>query len=184
MDKLKIGIDMDETINTFIHDLIEKYNDRYDDILTFNEVFDYNIRKFLKPECKDIFAEFCDNEFMSNLKLVAGAKNVIDKLHETEDIYFVTAGYPETVFARHKWLKRHFEWYNHGNLIICTNKQMLKLDVLIDDHYDNLINGCYRSILIDKPWNRKYNTIRAYNWFEVPQKINEAKNISRKDDEE
>lgn len=173
---------MDETINAFIYNLLYTYNERYNDNVKFDDINDYDISKFLKFECKNIFAEFCDNEFMSSLKLVHGAKDVIDRLHRFDDVYFVTAGYPETVLARHVWLSKHFKWYSSKNLIICNNKQMLMLDILIDDHYDNLVGGTYEPILIDKPWNKKYNVqTRVCSWFEIPPIINNFKKSERID---
>jgi 5'(3')-deoxyribonucleotidase len=42
--------------------------------------------------------------------------NAIEILHKKHNIYFVTAGNPETIPWRHQWLKVHFTWYDRSNV--------------------------------------------------------------------
>ena len=58
------------------------------------------------------------------------------------------------------------------NIMITSNKKMVKGDVLIDDNPNCLREGAYRRVLIDKPYNRDidddyFQIYRAKSWDDV-----------------
>ncbi|WP_206459319.1 5' nucleotidase, NT5C type [Anaerovorax sp. IOR16] len=148
---LIIGIDVDETLNTMMSDILIPYNNKYNDYLNINDFTDYDVRKFIKKECKNIFSEFCSNEFVSNIGVQPYCQDVISELSKFHNIYYVTATSPETVFGKHQWLSKNIQSYNSGKLIIMSDKTRFNGDVLIDDHFDNLINFNGFKILLTKP---------------------------------
>ena len=62
-------------------------------------------------------------------------------------------------------------------LITTHCKQMIGVDILIDDYEMNLINGSYFGILIDYPWNRNFDEAsddkiyRVFDWLQVEPMI-------------
>lgn len=155
---MRLGIDMDETLNDMIAQLIPLYNEKYCDNIRFEQITDYNIYKFLKPECTDIFQEFVDDKFMSNLNIFPGAVDSLSRIAKRHEVYFVTAGDPYTMKARDDWLKRKLHFYSTDMLIVCKHKHLIKYDVLVDDCAQNVIGGNALGILFDKPWNANIHT--------------------------
>lgn len=157
MKRLSLGFDLDETLQNMIKRLLLYYNVAYKDNLKFEDIRQYDMTPYLVPECKHIFQEFCNDEFFLNLDVEKTAVETLSQLSEKHDIYFVTAGHPLTIGARDEWLKRTFPFYRSRMLIACTNKQLLNLDILVDDYECNLIGGKYASVLINKPWNESFD---------------------------
>lgn len=157
MRRLAIGVDMDEVINDMIAKLIDAYNEKYFDNVKYSDLTTYDFFHLLKPECVNPFKEFCSYSFMIDLVVESNAVEALTELNTHHDIYFVTAGYPETMAARDSWLRMKFPFYKPEMLIGCVMKQLLKLDVLIDDYPANLVGGDYVGLLVNKPWNRSFD---------------------------
>jgi 5'(3')-deoxyribonucleotidase len=136
------------------------------------------MRPFIKPECKCIWEEFVDDSFYASLNVAPGAIDVLGELVKKHEIYFVTAGHPYTMRARDTWLERIFPFYKSGSLIMCRTKQLLDLDILVDDYEFNLIGGKYLGLLMDRPWNqdiapRAFRMKRIFHLSEVPNIVYE-----------
>lgn len=176
MSKQIVGVDIDETINNQISAILVKYNKKYNDNLTINDITDYNIQKFLKPTCKNIFKEFCSKKFLKKLKMTQETIKALTELNDKYTLYFVTSAHPKTLEVRDKWLSKYLPWYSSKQLIVCRRKSLLQLDWLVDDCFDNLIHGTYSKILITKKWNENIDTYklgipRVSSIVEVPKII-------------
>lgn len=178
--RLAIGVDIDETLNTLIEHLLLEYNYRYNDNKKLSDMTHYDIQRFLNPQCKNIFSEFSSYSLMIGLDIDPYAVDTLCSINEHHDIYFVTAGYPNTMGPRNEWLSKHFPFYRSEQLIGCVHKQLLKLDVLVDDYEENLIGGDYLGCLITKPWNKSFDVashqgiIRFDSLAELPSIIDEV----------
>lgn len=85
------------------------------------------------------------------------------------EIYFVTATSPVNLNFKYKMLCDVFPFLNiYQSLISAYNKQVINIDVLIDDCWDNAVNGSYFTILLDYPWNVNYDDAQYENVFRVP----------------
>jgi 5'(3')-deoxyribonucleotidase len=138
-------------------EVLRVYNATYRDDVSYYGLMDWDVSLYIKPECKNIFREFCSDELMRTLQVENTAVETLTKLHELHDVFFLTAGYPETIGVRNRWLEGKFKFYNESMLIKCTRKQLIKGDWLLDDRPSNLIGGSYQGILMNRPWNRTFN---------------------------
>lgn len=173
---MRLGVDMDETVARMLSKILPLYNEKYNDTLHEEFIYTYSISQFLNPLCKNIFEEYATDSLIENMEVMDGAVEALTYLSKYHDIYFVTAGHPYTLKARDNWLNRVFSFYRSSNLIVCREKQLLNLDVLIDDWENNLIGGAYRRLLYTRPWNEKvatnlYGIERIHTWKEVPNTI-------------
>ena len=50
-----IGVDCDNVLNNLTESVLKVYNEDYNDDLTPDDITDYYIENFVKPECKDNF---------------------------------------------------------------------------------------------------------------------------------
>lgn len=76
-----------------------------------------------------------------------------------------------------KVLYKYFPYFTHNDVIITSQKQLVRGDILVDDAPHNLEDGDYFKILFDASHNQSYNAaendmIRAYNWDEVYYIVN------------
>lgn len=170
MRRLTIGIDLDDTLNNLISTLLIPYNQKYDDNLSMDDITDYKIHKFLRPECTNIFKEFAKDNLLYSLNPEPYSIEVLTRLNKKHTIYFVTAAHASTIRIRDKWLAKHFKFYSTGQLINCRDKHLLRLDVLVDDCIAQH-GGEYHSLLYDKPWNRNSDINRVFGWLDVEREI-------------
>lgn len=179
---MKIGIDIDETINNLYESVLNVYNQDSGDSLNPKDIKTYYIENFVKEEFKkDFYKYFTDKRVWKQVKIDEEAKKYISMLDlEGHIIYFVTSTEPENISKKASWLQREFPNINiRKRLIRCYNKQLLSgLDILVDDYKKNLIDGDYLKVLLDKPWNQnpkeyddKYQFYRMTNWQNIYELI-------------
>jgi 5'-nucleotidase len=171
--KITIGVDIDETIAEMLSKILPLYNAKYSDTLEESHIHNYNLSPFINPMCNNIFEEFLDDKLIMSMDVMEGAVEVLSTIAKHHDVYFVTAGHPYTIRARDDWLERKFPFYRSSNLIVCREKQLLNLNVMIDDYENNLIGGMYAKILMTRNWNKQFaaeafGIKRIFGWREVP----------------
>ena len=159
-----------------LQEILPLYNDKYADTLQEEFIYQYDLSPIVSASCKNIFSEFADYNLIMSAEVADGAIDALTYLSKYHDIYFVTAGHPDTAAARDDWLSMHFGFYRSSHLIICREKQLINADVMIDDYENNLIGGAYKKLLMNKPWNQHvatnlYGIERIFGWNEVPALI-------------
>lgn len=78
-------------------------------------------------------------QFFENLEPIAGAIDAYFKLCKKHDVYILTAPSnrnPLSYTEKRLWVENHLGFEATERLIICSNKGLLKGDVLIDDNID------------------------------------------------
>ena len=177
---MTIGIDIDNVLNNLCEAVLSVYNEEADDNLKVSDITKYNIENFVKPQYKDNFKHyFLDNRVWKRMKYVDGCREYIAKLfNDGHDIYFRTKTEMKNAPKKEGYLQRTFPYINiRKKLIVCSDKTMIRADVLIDDCLDNFGGQDY-SIVLDYPWNRNTNNeniLRAFSWkeiYEILLKIN------------
>lgn len=191
---MKIGVDIDGVLNNLTEAVLEVYNEDSGDNLTVDDITDYMIEKFVKPEYKKDFPKyFMDKRVWKRVKPVQEAINLISKFYKEGNlIYFITSTEPYNLYKKDKWLQRIFPqmiFEMDDMLIRIKHKQLVDVDILVDDYSKNLKGKThYFKILINKPWNQniddeKEHITRCYNWNEVEKAIynliNEERNSKR-----
>jgi 5'(3')-deoxyribonucleotidase len=171
--KIKIATDIDEVLNNMLSKILTLYNAKYGDCLQEEGIYEYSLSSVINPLCTNVFQEFADYNLIMSTDVAEGAVEALTHLAKRHDIYFVTAGHPYTVAARDDWLGRTFDFYKSSHLIVCREKQLLNVDVLIDDYENNLIGGDYYRLLMTRNWNKNFaaeafGIKRIFGWKEVP----------------
>lgn len=162
---MKIGIDLDDTINNLVEVWIERYNIDYNDNVRIEDIITWDIGDFTKAG-KDFYKYLGDGETFKNLSIKDGAAEVIEKLCGNNKVYIVTANasYNKGVCDdKVNFIKKFMPFFPIKNIIFINNKSLLDLDILIDDGLHNFEGFKGKRILFDRPWNR--------NWLESNIKI-------------
>lgn len=178
---LTVAVDLDDTVWDFVSPLLERYNKAYNDNVKKEQITDWNIHSFLKPECKCIFAEFGDDDFYSKLRIKPSTKRRLKCINRHANLYFVTACHSATMLNRSKALTRELPWFNDNQLVKLGAKQKFKCDYLVDDSIDNCIDVYGEALLVAQPWNKKVDIKLLGGRHSLPQlrvsDVDEALNV-------
>ena len=185
---MKIGIDVDNTIvNTTSCVIAQHYADTGEK-LTLDDIKTYYIENYVSDDYKDDFhLIFLKKEMWKRVKVLPNCVEVIKRLHDRGDsIYFVTSTEPQNVAKKARFLQRTFPFLDIRKCLITTHcKQMISVDILIDDCIDNVVGADYYSILIDYPWNSTAifddaaydNIYRVFDWTQVEPMIEHIEKV-------
>lgn len=176
---LTIGFDLDGVVVDSPQKVTAYINERLGLNLTMDSFTTYSMEDALPDQYKWIVsAAFKDPEMWRTVKLIDGAYDTIKKLYEEgREIWFVTSSLPSNLRKKINHLARNLDFlpkdYVWLHTINTQNKQLIRLDVLVDDGLFNLVNDrTYASICFDMPYNRTDdwlipNFYRAYGWHDV-----------------
>lgn len=184
MRNLNICIDIDGTI-TDPYYWLSYANDYFNSNISESQVIDYNIVKILNVSEIE-YLEFYEKfkfKIHNEQKLRDDVQQILNKLYEKNNIYFVTARDKSLEMLTFQYLKNHKLFFDEAYVLGTHDKVPkatdLNCDIFIEDSYDNAIqlsNSGFKVILIDTNYNRftlNNNIIRAYSWNEILQIITE-----------
>lgn len=184
MIQIKIGVDIDNVVYSTTQAVLDVHYENTGERLYLSDIKTYCIEDYVSEEYKrDFHKIFLDKRVWKRVKLLPDCVETIKKLHDMEhEIYFVTATETANIHKKFEFLCRTFPFIDvRKRLIVTQCKQMIKLDILIDDCVDNLINADYFGILFNYPWNESYKedilnnnseaVERVDRWSEIPNVI-------------
>ena len=172
-----IGIDIDNICVNTAYCVLDYINERLKTDYQITDIKQYYIENML-PE-KDqwiVEAAFADKTMWKKVKIIPDCVEGIRALYDIgqHDIYFVTSSSCENARKKIKHLTRNLKFLPEGyvekHTIVMHKKQMLKLDILIDDCLDNFKDAEYTGICLKYPWNENgdlENVIYADDWTEI-----------------
>lgn len=152
---MRIGIDLDDTINNLVDVWIEKYNKDYNDNVKIEDIKTWDIGDYAKAG-KDFYKYLGDGKTFKNLSIKDGAAEVIEKLCKNNEVYIVTANASYNTGVcddKVNFIKKFMPFFPIKNIIFINNKSLLDLDVLIDDGLHNFEGFKGRKIVFSRPWN-------------------------------
>lgn len=147
-----VGIDLDDTCWEFVKPLLNKYNLWYRDNIHYEDITDWDIHQFLKPECENIF-ELCTPGFFESLHIPQENKEWLETLNVIADVRFVTAGYSSTIPLRAELLKRELPFFKDYMLVKLAEKDLFRCQYLIDDNEQHCIDTDAIAYQIARTWN-------------------------------
>ena len=175
MKKLRILVDMDDTIEYLLMAWIDCLNKRHGASVNWQEIREWSIPAVYPMLTRgQVFAPLLEDDFWKTVKPIDGAAEVLEwAIREGHEVYIVTASAYETIKSKmDNVLFHYFPFISWSNVIIASNKQMIRGDILIDDAPHNLVNGPYVKVLMTAPHNINYDAsrnqmIRVHTWEEV-----------------
>jgi 5'-nucleotidase len=171
MKRLKVGIDLDTTLNNLDEVWIQWYNKEYNDNLTVEDMIDWDVTKYVKPECgKDMYKFLWTPGLFRSLGIRPYAQGVCNMLSRYFDLYIVTASHPNVVPDKWAWVEKHLPFIPYERFIPLKEKNLLDMDYLIDDGPHNIEAFTKGTpVIIDMPYNRYLGDqyVRCHNWKDV-----------------
>ena len=175
-----IGIDVDETVCDTCQAVLDQHYADTGERLSLNDIKSYYIEDYVGDDYKDDFyLIFFKKEMWKRVKVLPNCVEVIKRLYDKgNEIWFITACDPENVSKKASFLQRTFPFLDIRNCLITTRcKQLVNVDIMIDDYEKNLVNSNYYGILLDYSWNRNFdeaeydNIYRVFDWLQVEPMI-------------
>lgn len=164
--RLRVGLDIDDTLYVCNAYALECLNKKYaiDPPYTI-----YDIRGWGKSGTRmdERIAYFSDPEFVANQPIYEGAKEFVHRLAERAEVFFVTAVPPECMSARAMRLVQDFPEIPPENILIGTRKDMVSLDILLDDGAHNITRTpATYPVLFRRPWNTHLSGLLSVNTYD------------------
>lgn len=177
-----IGFDLDGTVVDSPQQVVHYINERLGLSLTMDDFKTYSMEDALPQQYKWIVdMAFRDSAMWKKVDIINGAYDIIKTLYEEgHDIYFVTSSLPLNLHKKINHLTRCLDFfpkdYVWRHTINTHHKQMIKLDILVDDALFNLDGDReYYSVCMDMPYNQTDELIpnftRVKDWTEVYERI-------------
>lgn len=178
MKNKRIFVDVDEVCAHLGNEWVYRYNTKYNDNLQYESVTDWDISKFVKPECGGKMFEFLhETDLYKNVQPIEGALVGVEALRSLDyRVIFATATNMFQAGQKLRWLHEHgfITKLEHGNqskdYIEVCDKHLLSGHALIDDYPKNLEGFEGRRILFDQGHNRTSTDpsfTRVYHWEEI-----------------
>lgn len=164
--RLRIGLDVDDTLyecNAYALRLLqEKYGDLPE--LALNHISTWGTMGDLSDER---LAFFGSPDFVRAQPLYPGAQKFVRDLCRIADVFFVTSVPPQCMSARAERLAADFPEVPTGNILIGTRKDIINLDILLDDASHNIsASQASYPVLMRRPWNTALSGLLAVNSYD------------------
>lgn len=180
MSKLNICIDIDGTLTSPYH-FIPYLNEMYNKNITEAECITYNWETLYDVDMDKLLERFHSDYMHSygEAELVDGAKDVIMKLYENHNIYFVTARSEVLAEVTTSWLNNNgfsnIDVHLLGSHYKIEKAKELQCNIFVEDSPSNALELASEGMtvfLIDTNYNKDVsheNIIRVNNWMEIKE---------------
>lgn len=166
---------MDDTIENLLETWVSFLNETHGTKVHKDDIDDWDISKaFPTIDIQQVYAPLFNENMWKRVKPLPGAvkylKRLIDDGHK---VVIVTASHQDTVAMKlNNVLFKYFPYLSTNDVIVTSQKQLIRGNILIDDAPHNLEGGGYFGILVTSPHNRAYDAdangfVRADSWEEI-----------------
>lgn len=153
--KRKLAVDIDNTIWDLITPWLNYYNKRHNDDVKYEDVTEYSFFNIIKNITREeMLGLLTENEFWSEVIPYPDSYKYLKKLNDEFELYIATSTSYKTPREKFDKLFTFFDFLEEDQLIVTSKKQLLNVDIMIDDCVDCLIGGHYIKLLIDTPYNK------------------------------
>ncbi|MDX9725553.1 MAG: 5'(3')-deoxyribonucleotidase [Bacteroidales bacterium] len=110
--------------------------------------------------------------FFRNLPVMKGCREVLRRLDERYEIIIgsLATEFPDCMTDKQMWIQENFPFISWKQIVFCGDKNLIKADIMIDDHFKNLDNFEGMTILFTQPHNikvKKTRHTRVASWDEI-----------------
>lgn len=177
-----VFVDVDDVCCLLSPVWLSLYNRDYNDNLTDEDITDWNIHQFVKPECGlKIYDYLKDRRIYDTVIPRVDAKWGVDQLRELGyRVLFATSCPAEVAGRKFYWLREWGFIKKERDYIEIRDKSLLRGNFMIDDSYDNVRGFTGYGYLLTRPWNKKfqwYNRVSDWQEFIHIMKENSVKGI-------
>jgi len=174
MKKLTILIDMDDVLEELTEAWISELNRIYSTSVSPSDITSWNIADFFPALTQnEVYSPLHDPNFWKSLRPTPEAQKIVKRLIEDgHTVRIVTASHYNTVSPKITWLLWAYPFLKWKDVIIASDKSLIKGDVMIDDGVHNLEKTSCTKLLFSRYHNQSYDAesngmIRVNTWNEI-----------------
>lgn len=110
--------------------------------------------------------------FFIDAPVILNSRQILEKLNNHYEIYIVSAAteFPLSLTEKQSWLDQHFPFINWKQIVFCGSKEIIRADIMIDDHFKNLDHFPGETYLFTQPHNQLTDPgrhVRVNSWQEI-----------------
>lgn len=164
--RLRVGLDVDDILYDCNAYALQCLNER-EGIEPPLTIYDISGWGTSGTRADERIAYFSDPDFVARQPMFSGAREFVMRLCEVADVFFVTAVPPACMSARALRLVRDFPEIPPEHILIGTRKDMVNLDILLDDGAHNITRTpATYPVLFRRPWNTHLSGLLSVNSYE------------------
>jgi uncharacterized HAD superfamily protein len=193
--KLKIGIDLDDTLFDFVGSFIgyankvKSFQIKREDFVTYS--FDEVLKLPSSRDTMKVIFDFYDSDFFKKMPPLPGSVNVVKTLKQKADLYIITSRpnylYNATMnslwnnfrgfFSEVYFSSNHYTGEKNSGKSKAEICLMNNVSIMVEDSLEYSLQCAekeIKAILIDAPWNQNgkhENLTRVKNWKEILEKL-------------
>ena len=166
----RIAVDMDGVLADVYSQFLKMHSEEYGQQLTMADVEGIPEREAIPGILKYVNSE----GFFRKAPLIPGCQKYISLINEKYKLYIVSAAmeFPLSLIEKQLWLNEHFPFISWQQIVFCGSKEIIKADIMIDDHFKNLDYFTGDTLLFTQPHNKLSDPgihKRVNNWNEIGQ---------------
>ncbi|MDO9376466.1 MAG: 5'(3')-deoxyribonucleotidase [Ferruginibacter sp.] len=94
--------------------------------------------------------------FFRSAPLMAHGQRVLEKINQQYQLFIVSAAmeFPNSLGEKQAWLNEHFPFITWRQMVFCGSKDIIKADIMVDDHFRNLDVFTGTTYLFTQPHNQ------------------------------
>ncbi|MEO7487791.1 MAG: 5'(3')-deoxyribonucleotidase [Ferruginibacter sp.] len=167
----RIAVDMDGVLANVYSQFTKMHTEEFGEMLSMEQLTG-------RPE-NEVFPEALkyvnSKGFFRNAPVMEDSRRILEALNDRYRVFIVSAAmeFPKSLLEKLDWLNEYFPFINWQQVVFCGSKEIIKADIMIDDHFKNLdfFTGD-QTILFTQPHNLlanpgKHN--RVNNWQDIEQ---------------
>lgn len=182
-------VDIDAVCADLHHSWLTRYNTEWKDTLTREQITNWDMTRFVKPECgKAIFTYINDPTLYDDTPVMEGALDGVSRIRQLGfRVIFCTSSPVGAMGRKLVWLRAHgfleskggADQSPHPDYIEATDKSVIRGHVIIDDYIETLKKFPGVPIAFAQPWNSEAEELgirRAHGWQDVLRHMKEIEN--------
>jgi 5'(3')-deoxyribonucleotidase len=170
----KIAVDVDGVIADLIDVWLAWYNRDWNDSLEFSQLEDWDIHKFVKPECgKGIYDYLQNPKIYDDVEPIFWAYDGIEYLRKLDlKIAYITHATNGHTGRKRNWLLQYGFLKPEDEYLESIDKNVSTASILIDDYIENVKAFQKTAVLFKQPWNMKHPwKYEAFGWFDAVMQV-------------
>jgi 5'-nucleotidase len=164
----RILVDMDGVLADVYHRFFELHKKETGEQKTLEEIIG-----FKEGEAFPGVARWVETPgFFRSIPVMPDSQRVLKLLNESYDIVVVSMAteFPTSLTDKQLWLHEYFPFISWRQIVFCGDKNLIKADIMIDDHFKNLDNFTGETIMFIQPHNMNMKKTRhrgVSSWEEI-----------------
>lgn len=148
---LNIGIDWDDVIAPFNQVAIDLANEEHGTDIQLSDIKSWGRQSGKASIVADYYT---DNRVFLRQVVSDEAKAFVRNLQKKANVYIITAVPPKFMGIRAEQIKEAFPDFPDSNIILGSDKSIVRFDVTLDDGPHNILkSGARFPVLFRQPWN-------------------------------